>query len=128
MKTIIRNKLLKIEKSNQIKIIFANESGSRAWGFPLPDSDYDVRFIYVKPLKSSLSIASENDFLSFPINVELDVCGWDLKKVLQLVYKSNTIPFEWLQSPIVYMEQDGFKESLFLLCQNYFGAKSNIHH
>jgi hypothetical protein len=128
MKTVIKNKLLEIEKSNQIKILYANESGSRAWGFPSPDSDYDVRFIYAKPMESYLSIKKEDDFLSFPINDELDVYGWDIKKVLQLVYKSNTTPFEWLQSPIVYMEQDGFKETLFELCQNYFNAKGNIHH
>jgi predicted nucleotidyltransferase len=128
MKTIIKNKLLEIEKSNQIKILYANESGSRAWGFPSPDSDYDVRFIYVKPMETYLSIKNEKDFMSFPINDELDVYGWDIKKVLQLVYKSNTTPFEWLQSPIVYMEQVGFKENLFALCQNYFNAKGNVHH
>lgn len=128
MKTVIKNKSLEIIKSNQIKILYANESGSRAWGFPSPDSDYDVRFIYVKPMESYLSIKNEKDFMSFPINDELDVYGWDIKKVLQLVYKSNTTPFEWLQSPIVYMEQDGFKENLFALCQNYFNAKGNVHH
>lgn len=128
MKTVIKNKLLEIEKSNQIKILYANESGSRAWGFPSPDSDYDVRFIYVKPMDSYLSIKKDDDFLNFPINDELDVYGWDVKKVLQLVYKSNTTPFEWLQSPIVYMQHEGFKEILFELCHNYFNAKGNIHH
>lgn len=128
MKTKIINKLKEIEHTNGIKILFACESGSRGWGFPSPDSDYDVRFIYIRPLSFYFSIADHDEHLSFPINDELDIYGWDIRKVLKLIRKSNTTPFEWLQSPIVYKEKNGFKDSLWWLCQAYFYRKANINH
>ncbi|MFN0254418.1 nucleotidyltransferase domain-containing protein [Pedobacter ureilyticus] len=128
MKTSIIKKLEEIEQANDIKILFACESGSRGWEFPSPDSDYDVRFIYVKPLNFYLSVLDKDDQLGFPINDELDIYGWDIKKVLKLIRKSNTTPFEWLQSPIIYGEQVGFKDELWKLCQHYFYAKTNINH
>ncbi|PZF74369.1 nucleotidyltransferase domain-containing protein [Taibaiella soli] len=128
MNTTILNELAAIEAAYNIRILYACESGSRAWGFPSPDSDYDVRFIYTSPYKSYLSINDSKDHLSFPINSELDVYGWDLKKVLQLMYKSNTTPFEWLQSPMIYREEAGFRDELWSLCGAYFSQRSNIHH
>ena len=128
MKTTIINRLAEIEKSNDIKILFACESGSRGWEFPSPDSDFDVRFIYVRPLNFYLSIQDKDDQLGFPINDELDIYGWDIRKVLKLIRKSNTTPFEWLQSPIIYGEQDNFREELWILCQSYFYRKTNINH
>lgn len=128
MKTIIENKLTEIEIEHHIKILYSCESGSRAWGFPSPDSDYDVRFIYIRPLDNYISIQPEEDHLSFPINDELDIYGWDITKVLRLMVKSNTTPFEWLQSHIIYREDIEFKNTLWLLCQNYFCARSNINH
>lgn len=128
MKTIIQQKLTEIEKEHGIKILYSCESGSRAWGFPSPDSDYDVRFIYTRSLEDYLTVQSTKDHLSFPINDELDIYGWDISKVLQLITKSNTTPFEWLQSPMIYKENEAFKEELWQLCQNYFCARSNIHH
>lgn len=108
--------------------MFACESGSRGWEFPSPDSDFDVRFIYVRPLNYYLSVSEKDDQLGFPINDELDIYGWDIKKVLKLIRKSNTTPFEWLQSPIVYGEQAHFREELWTLCQSYFYRKTNINH
>jgi predicted nucleotidyltransferase len=128
MKTIIQDKLKEIEAERGIKILYACESGSRAWGFPSPDSDYDIRFIYLQPIEHYLSVYEKEKQIGFPIVNDLDVYGWDLKKVLQLIGKSNTTPFEWLQSPIVYYEDLAFKDSLWKLCQNYFDARSNIHH
>ncbi|WP_293782802.1 nucleotidyltransferase domain-containing protein [uncultured Pedobacter sp.] len=128
MKNTIINKLAEIEKANGIKILFACESGSRGWEFPSPDSDFDVRFIYVRQINHYLSISEKSDQLGFPINDELDIYGWDLKKVLKLIRKSNTTPFEWLQSPIVYEEQDHFRNELWTLCQSYFNQKTNINH
>lgn len=128
MKTTIINKLAEIEKANDIKILFACESGSRGWEFPSPDSDFDVRFIYVRPLNYYLSVSEKDDHLGFPINDELDIYGWDIKKVLKLIRKSNTTPFEWLQSPIVYGEQAHFRDELWTLCQSYFYRKTNINH
>ncbi len=128
MKAIIQEKLYEIEKQQEIKILFACESGSRAWGFPSPDSDYDVRFIYVRPLEHYLSVQKKTDHLSFPIDETWDIYGWDLSKTLQLISKSNTTPFEWLQSPMIYMEDASFRNELWTLCQSYFCTRSNAHH
>jgi predicted nucleotidyltransferase len=128
MKTTIQQKLTEIEKAYGIKILYSCESGSRAWGFPSPDSDYDVRFIYSRPIEEYLTVQTKKDHLSFPINDELDIYGWDISKVLQLITKSNTTPFEWLQSPVIYKEDKTFREELWTLCQNYFCPRSNIHH
>lgn len=128
MKTRILHQLQEIEKSHQLRILYACESGSRGWQFPSPDSDFDVRFIYVRSADSYLSVAGKQDHLGFPINDELDIYGWDLKKVLQLTAKSNTTPFEWLQSPIVYQEVAGFRSELWDLCQHFFSQRTNAHH
>ncbi len=128
MKTVIQNKLLEIEIEHRVKILYACESGSRAWEFPSPDSDYDVRFIYTRTINEYLSITDQEDNLSFPINDELDIYGWDIRKVLKLIRKSNTTPFEWLQSPIIYQEEVGFKEDLFSICPHFYSQRGNTHH
>ena len=128
MKIIILNKLTDIAKKNGIRILFACESGSRGWQFPSPDSDYDVRFIYARPLDDYLSIEEHDEQIKIPINDELDITGWDIRKVLRLIRKSNTTPFEWLQSPVVYMQQPQFRDELWALCRQHFDRCSNIHH
>lgn len=128
MKTTIQDKLKHIEQEHKVKILYACESGSRAWGFPSPDSDYDVRFVYAKSMDSYLSIRNEKDFMDFPLDEELDINGWDLKKTLELIYKSNSVPFEWLQSPIVYHGDKVFSDELWALCQSYFCPRTNINH
>lgn len=128
MKRIIQQKLSEIEKIHDIQILYSCESGSRAWGFPSPDSDYDVRFIYIRPIEKYLTVQRPKDHLSFAITDELDIYGWDISKVLHLLTKSNTTPFEWLQSPILYRENEALRNELWQLCQNYFCARSNMHH
>lgn len=128
MRNVILNKLKEIEELHQIKILFSCESGSRGWQFASPDSDYDVRFIYIRTTNEYLSLAGRPDQLSFPINDELDIYGWDLSKTLKLIFRSNTTPFEWLQSPIVYREEAGFKAELMELCKQYFSQRSNAYH
>ena len=128
MKTIILNKLTDIAEEKGVHILFACESGSRGWQFPSPDSDYDVRFIYARPLDEYLSIEERDEQIEIPINDELDINGWDIRKVLRLIRKSNTTPFEWLQSPIVYMQQPQFRDELWTLCGQHFDRRSNIHH
>jgi len=128
MQQTIINKLAAIEQEQHIKILFACESGSRGWEFPSPDSDYDVRFIYTRPYRFYLSVLDRKYDLNFPINGDLDMYGWDIRKVLQLMRKSNTTPFEWLQSPIIYRQDDDFKNALWSLSQAFFGQRSNIHH
>jgi uncharacterized protein len=128
MQALITERLLTITQEQHLKILFACESGSRGWQFPSPDSDYDVRFIYVRPYKFYLSVLDREYDVQFPIEGELDMYGWDIRKVLQLIRKSNTTPFEWLQSPIVYAQQEGFKEELWALCRQFFSQRANMHH
>lgn len=92
-----------------LRILFAAESGSRAWGFASPDGDYDVRFIYAHPQDWYLSIAEERDVIERPLDHRLvDLSGWDLRKALRLFVKSNPAFYEWLTSPIVYLDDGAF--------------------
>lgn len=95
MKQLIIEKLHEIEKEENVKILLAVESGSRAWGFASPDSDYDVRFIYIRSQEDYLRLDSMRDVIERPINELLDINGWDLQKALRLMYKSNPTLFEW---------------------------------
>lgn len=95
-----------IERDNDVVIIFAIESGSRAWGFPSVDSDYDVRFVYAHRSDWYLSIAPGRDVIEIPVDPVLDVNGWDVRKALQLLRKSNISLMEWLSSPIEYRRND----------------------
>jgi predicted nucleotidyltransferase len=95
MKEIIFEKLKSIEHQFDVKILYACESGSRAWGFASPDSDYDVRFIYVHKMDYYLSIDEQRDVIELPINDVLDINGWELRKALRLFRKSNAPLYEW---------------------------------
>lgn len=128
MKETILEKLLELEQKENIKILYACESGSRAWGFASPDSDFDVRFIYTRPLGHYLSIIETTDVVGLPVNEVLDIGGWDIKKALKLFLKSNAPLYEWLQSPIVYQQDDNFLEELQDLMPAYFSARSAANH
>lgn len=128
MNRIIAGKLLEIERDNNVKILYACESGSGAWGFASPDSDYDVRFIYTQPAADYLSIRERRDVIELPVNEVLDISGWDIRKALQLFLKSNAPLFEWLQSPIVYQENAAFKNELLNLADTYFSGRAACHH
>lgn len=104
MRETILSKLDEIENRENVKILLAVESGSRAWGFASPDSDYDVRFIYVRPKEDYLRLEKTRDVIELPIEGELDINGWDLDKTLRLLRASNPTLFEWFSSPIVYRE------------------------
>ncbi len=127
MKDVILKKLNDIETSNNIKILHAVESGSRAWGFASKDSDYDVRFIYVRPTEYYLALEKQDDVLNCELNETFDINGWDIQKVLKLAYKSNPTIFEWSLSPIVYKTSPIFssiKDTIF----EYFSSKSGLYH
>lgn len=106
VRKLIESRLTSIAAENQITIIHACESGSRAWGFPSPDSDYDVRFIYLHPSRWYLSLTEGRDVIDLALEETpagvLDLGGWDLRKSLRLLMKSNPVIWEWLQSPIRY--------------------------
>src|SRR5262245_28516631 len=83
-------------------VLLAVESGSRAWGFPSPDSDYDCRFIYARARDDYLALWAQRDVIEFPTDAVLDVNGWDLGKALRLLLKGNAVVIEWLTSPYIY--------------------------
>lgn len=124
---VIQNKLHEIEKKQNVKILYAVESGSRAWGFASPDSDYDVRFVYIRPMEHYLSLEEQPDFIEWELNEILDINGWDLSKTLQHVYKSNATVFEWSNSPIIYSSIPEW-EQVRQVSEKYFSCKSAMYH
>jgi predicted nucleotidyltransferase len=102
----VQEHLEALERQHGVRILYACESGSRAWGFASQDSDYDVRFLYVHPLEHYLSFRVEmkRDVIEAPLEGDLDLNGWDLRKAMQLLLKSNGALVEWLTSPIVYRQ------------------------
>ena len=127
MRETILEKLDVIEKRESIKILHCIESGSRAWGFASPDSDYDVRFIYVRPKNFYLRLDRTDDVIEWQLDDTLDISGWDLKKALILLHKSNPTLFEWNSSPIVYRTTDEWQK-ISAVINRYFVAKSGLYH
>jgi len=128
MRQEILEHIKELEATKDIKILLAAESGSRAWGFPSPDSDYDVRIIYMHRLNWYLSITDKKDNMDYFIGKELDINGWDIRKVLRLLRKSNASTFEWNQSPIIYQSVGGFQEELMSFSKQFFQAKHALNH
>ncbi|MGG7621873.1 nucleotidyltransferase domain-containing protein [Bacillus coreaensis] len=136
MKEHIIEVLQQIEREYDVKVLFACESGSRAWGFPSMDSDYDVRFLYVHTKEWYLSIdqgrdvieVPSKDSLSNPVHPLLDMSGWELTKALRLYRKSNPPFFEWLHSDIVYYEQYSTLEKLLAVEQKVFSPVTCLYH
>ncbi len=124
----IQNQLINIERKYNVQILYACESGSRAWGFPSTDSDYDVRFIYSLPKEQYLSIEERKDTIDIPVNEVLDINGWDLRKSLRLFCNSNAPFYEWLQSPIVYQQDESFLKDVKALMPAYFSLRKGMHH
>lgn len=125
------NALPWIEAHRSIRILFAVESGSRAWGFESRDSDYDVRFVYLSPLDEYLTICPRRDVIEdkdFPEHSPLfDYSGWDFRKMLGLISKSNPVVYEWLQSPLIYREESIWQE-VRTISASFFSPKAAMHH
>ncbi|MGP7817431.1 nucleotidyltransferase domain-containing protein [Niallia sp. 01092] len=136
MKEHIQQVMKQLEIDYDIKVLYACESGSRAWGFPSKDSDYDVRFIYVHKKNWYLSIDHKRDVievpsrdsLSIPIDSLLDVSGWELTKALRLFRKSNPPLLEWLRSSMVYYHSFTTIDKMKELEKNIFSQNSCLHH
>jgi predicted nucleotidyltransferase len=128
MKCRIEQELNKIEKNLNVKIIYACESGSRAWNFASLNSDYDVRFIYAHPKDWYLSIAKKKDVIEHLIDGDLDISGWDIKKSLVLLRKSNSPLLEWISSPIKYRNERTVMNPLIELSTDAFLPESSCHH
>ena len=124
---VILDKLTEIEKRENVKILYAVESGSRAWGVESPDSDYDVRFVYVRPKEEYLRLQEKRDVIEWQLDEVLDINGWDLKKTLVQFHKGNATLFEWANSPIVYKTTAEWKE-IYETCKSYFSEKVALYH
>lgn len=123
LQTILAN----IEQKKQIKILYACEIGSRAWGFPSPDSDYDIRFVYMHQRDWYLNLSQRKDTIEI-MNGDLDITGWDLRKCLQLMKKSNAPLIERFQSPIEYYAAPGFKNDFKKLVESYYSPIAVFYH
>ncbi len=117
-----------IERQEEVRILYACESGSRAWGFPSADSDYDVRFIYAHPPEWYLSIQERRDVIERPLENLIDESGWDIRKALNLLRKSNPPLLEWIQSPIVYRADAAFLDALKSVMVAYYSPRQCMHH
>lgn len=111
----INAKLRTIESEHLVRVLFACESGSRSWGFASPESDYDVRFIFVRRTEDYLAVFPPRDTIECPVTDVWDLAGWDLKKALTLMIKGNSSLLEWLTSPVCYQNRDRFREALLAL-------------
>jgi predicted nucleotidyltransferase len=128
MKDQIEIELKRLEQQHDIKILYAVESGSRAWGFASTDSDWDVRFVYLHNRDWYLSIDDKSDSLEEILPNNIDLSGWELRKTLKLFRKSNPPLLEWLRSPIIYLEQFSTADNLRQLTGEFFNPKSCLHH
>lgn len=125
----IEVRLARAEAKHGVRVLFAVESGSRAWGFPSPDSDYDVRFVYARPAEWYLSIGGgKRDTIEYPIVDEVDISGWDVRKALGLFAKSNPSLMEWIQSPIHYRDDGVFLPALKGLVGEVYDPRAGMYH
>ena len=124
---IIKAKLQEIEEKCNVKVLYAIESGSRAWGFASKDSDYDVRFIYARKTEDYLKLETTRDVIEYELTDIYDINGWDVKKFLTLLHDSNPVIFEWAQSPIVYKTSSSW-EKIFAIINDFAIFKKLIHH
>ena len=124
----ISTRLNDIEREEGCRVLLAVESGSRAWGFHSPDSDYDVRFVYARPLDWHLNLGKKRDVIEHPVDALWDVSGWELSKALTLALGSNAVIAEWLQSPIVYKSDPEFVARMTQFCEHVLDRKSVTWH
>lgn len=124
----IQDHLSSIEKTENVTVLYACESGSRAWGFESEDSDYDVRFIYLRQTPHYLAMERGIGVIERPINNSLDLSGWDLIKALDLFRKSNPPLLEWIQSPIVYRSKSSLVKRLRRLLPQFYSPKACMYH
>lgn len=124
----IETGLDRIEAEHGVRPLLTVESGSRAWGFPSPDSDYDVRFLYVRPRDWYLSLAPGRDVIETTIEDEIDLNGWDVRKALALLLKSNAVVSEWVESPIRYRPDDPFVARLRSFADDLLNPRVIAYH
>jgi uncharacterized protein len=126
----IMRRLARTEREEGVHILLAIESGSRAWGFASPNSDFDVRFIYKRPADWYLAVDLEErrDVIEYAITDDIDLNGWDIRKALRLFWKSNPAFVEWIQSPIKYVETGNFAEQARSLLPDVYSLEGGMYH
>ena len=124
----VREALADVERSYDVRVLYACESGSRAWGFASCDSDYDVRFLYVHRRDWYLSVEDRRDVVELPLAEDLDVSGWELRKALRLLRKSNPPLLEWLRSPVVYQHDPVFVAQFGALANEFYSPRRCFAH
>ena len=127
MYLLVPRKLKEIEKEYGIRVLYAVESGSRAWGTNSEHSDFDIRFLYIRPAQDYLRLVPYRDVLEFGVTDGWDMSGWDLTKTLQLLNTANSQIYEWFASPIVYVDE-GFSQRIRPLLDGYFSTRSAVYH
>ncbi|MFV3318965.1 nucleotidyltransferase domain-containing protein [Pseudomonas sp. NY15374] len=128
MRVRVLEELQRIEHEHDVTVLYACESGSRAWGFASPDSDYDVRFVYVQRAEWYLRVEEPRDVIERPLSDELDVSGWELRKALRLLRGANPSLLEWLGSPLVYRADEQAREQLGALARAFYSPRAVRHH
>ena len=137
VKAAVEKELTIIEELYNVKILFACESGSRAWGFESSDSDYDIRYIYVRPLGQYLSTFPLEEHIDAIFHkqtlpdgaeIDLDLAGWDISKTVKLIHKVNGSICEWSKSPVLYRNRDNFQAKLAFLATFYLNPARLAHH
>lgn len=136
MKQKITALLQNLEKEHNIKILFAVENGSRAWGMNSKDSDYDVRFVFYRPLNEYITFNKKEDVITiaFDENLQLhktqgsliDMCGFDIFKYLKLLASSNPTTIEWLNSPIIHLGDNNIELKSYM--GSNFSQEKLFHH
>lgn len=123
-----------VEADHGVRVLYACESGSRAWGFASRDSDYDVRLVYVHPQDWYLSIhldrrdeVVDTTVTGATSGSEIDIHGWDLRKALRLFQSSNPTLMEWLRSPIVYREDEPVMSRWRAMLPSYYTPRTVWH-
>lgn len=124
----IEHLLNDLETKHGVRIHYACESGSRAWGFASPDSDYDIRFIYSHEEEAYLGVSAEKSTIELPLIGDLDPGGWDIRKAALLLGKSNGALNEWLHSPVVYRAEPGFLNRWRAVARQVFSPRAAIDH
>jgi predicted nucleotidyltransferase len=130
VRTEILLRLRRAESEHGVRILFAIESGSRAWGFASANSDYDVRFIYRREPQwyHAVDLEERRDVIEYPIVDDIDLNGWDVRKSLRLFWKSNPAFVEWIQSPITYLDQSAFREQALDALPHIYSPEKGIYH
>ena len=129
MKTRILEEIRRAEEKYGITVLYACETGSRAWGFPSPDSDYDIRLIYKHNIDWYLCLSKGKDNIEYMSDDKaIDLTGWDIRKSLKLLWKSNGSLLERIQSPVVYTEKEGFIDCYLELAKRCYSPIATMHH